>query len=209
MRSLGASVFALAVLTAQAPTPLPTPTPDEAALAAVEHVSRANAPLSRFTFDVVCHIALHSFPWIHLTLHGHGAYVRGGEYKVHFDDPPWYAHGLDTLPMDALDTSTWASTYYLSFLGREGNVSTILMHIIKPSRLIDARAQLDSVEGVRDLLFTYDYGHLKIHVDPQNIEGFYLPESEEAEIVTPQYRASVSATFTNYHLERDNSGAAP
>lgn len=199
-RAILACLGALLCLSAQAP--------DQDASRVIATVARHTAAVKHFTFDVDAHIALLTFPWIRFELKGHGAYTRGGDYFVHFDNVPWFGRSFDTMPMSALDISTWPSLYTITLAGQQGDTSTLLMHDVKRSRLKQAQATVDATEGVREILWTYDYGgHVKLKIAPQPVQGYYFPDSEEAEIVMPAYRAMAWAKFSNYQLEIDESGA--
>jgi hypothetical protein len=199
MRIFAAAVLAIVTLTAQ--TPAPSPTGVDAA-GVVATLAENNAPVQHFTFAVEAHIALLTFPWIRFTMHGHGSYTRGGPYTVHFDDVPWFGKAYDTMPMDALDPTTWPSSYTMTVAGEQDGVFIISMHDLKKTRLVEARAQIDPLRGLREILWTYDYGgHVRLKVVPQEVSGFYFPASEEAEIVMPQYRAMAWATFSDYHVD--------
>jgi len=173
-------------------------------------VAARNAAVQHFTFDVTARIALLTFPWIRFTMHGHGAYTRGGEYLVHFDDVPWFGKGYDTMPMSALDVTTWPQLYTMAVASSQGTLTTLSMHDVKKSNMVEARAQIDAEQGLKQILWTYDYGgHVKLTVTPLAVDGFYFPGSEEAEIVMPQYRAMAWATFSNYQIDAGTPAYSP
>jgi hypothetical protein len=160
-----------------------------------------NARVQHYTFDVDARVALLTFPWIRFTLHGHGAYTRGGEYSVHFDNVPWFGRGFETMPMGALDLNNWPVLYTMQVAQTDGNVTTLSMHDARDSHLMEARAKIDAMQGLLQVLWTYDYGgHVKLTIVPQSVAGYYFPSTEEAEIVMPQYRAMAWATFSNYQI---------
>jgi len=189
-------------LTAQTPQPAATVASAPASPPAViSSFSVHNAALQHYTFDVNARIALLTFPWIRFTLHGHGTYTRGGDYSVHFDNVPWFGRGYDTMPMSALDVTNWTSLYTMSVAGSQGNVTTLSMHDVKKSPLVEARAQIDPSQGLLQIVWTYDYGgHVKLTIVPLTVGGFSFPSTEEAEIVMPNYRAMAWATFSNYQV---------
>jgi hypothetical protein len=197
-------IFAALLLTAQTPAaPQPGTTVASAGTppAVIASYSGRNAAVQHYTFDVDARIALLTFPWIRFTLHGHGTYTRGGEYSVHFDNVPWFGKGYETMPMGSLDVANWPALYTLSVAGSQGSVTTLAMHDVKKSPMVEARAQIDAAQGLLRILYTYDYGgHVKLTIVPQPVDGFYFPGSEEAEIVMPHYRAMAWATFSNYQV---------
>jgi hypothetical protein len=157
--------------------------------------------VQHYTFDVDARVALLTFPWIRFTLHGHGAYTRGGEYSVHFENVPWFGRGFETMPMGALDLNNWPVLYTMQVAQTDGNVTTLSMHDARDSHLMEARAKIDAMQGLLQVLWTYDYGgHVKLTIVPQSVAGYYFPSTEEAEIVMPQYRAMAWATFSNYQI---------
>jgi hypothetical protein len=203
---LATAVLAVALLGAEAPSPTPSPPPAAApvrdAAAIIAEIAQNTAGLDHYTFAVEAHIALLTFPWIRFTLHGHGTYTRNGPFTVHFDDVPWFGKAYDTMPMTALDPTTWPGSYALTVASEDESLVTLSMHDLKKSPLLEARAQIDKTQGVREILWTYSYGgHVKLKITPGQVSGFYLPVAEEAEIVMPQYRAMAWATFSDYHVE--------
>ena len=202
-RLVPACLGALLFLTAQAPGSQPN------AARIIATVAQRNAAVKHFTFDVQARIALLTFPWIRFTMYGHGEYTRGGDYLVHFDNVPWFGRGFETMKMNELDPSIWPSLYDTSVESQQGDTTVLIMHDPKHQHpLKDIHATIDSNMGVREILWTYEYGgHVKLKIDSQPIQGHYLPASEEAEIVMPAYRAMAWGTFSNYHVETDESGA--
>jgi len=197
-RALALGLAAMLTLCAQ--TAQTTQTTPEA-MSVIASLSDRNAALQHYTFAVDAHIALLTFPWIRFTMHGHGTYTRHGDYSVHFEDVPWFGRSYDTMPMGALDPAQWPSLYTMSVAQANDMVTILSMHDVKKSPLTEARAWIDSVQGLREILWTYDYGgHVKLTIVPQLVEGHYLPASEEAEIVMPHYRAMAWATFSDYHV---------
>ncbi|HEY5339511.1 MAG TPA: hypothetical protein VIK27_00665 [Candidatus Aquilonibacter sp.] len=202
-RALLLGLFAVLGLTAQMPAPVPVVPKTPLVIATV--VSH-NAAVQHYTFDVDARIALLTFPWIRFTLHGHGTYTRGGEYSVHFDNVPWFGKGFETMPMSALDVTNFPSLYTIVGSETQGSVTTLTMHDVKKSPLIDAHAKIDAAEGLLQILWRYDYGgHVKLTIVPRAVSGFYFPGSEEAEIVMPRYRAMAWATYSNYHVDTSAS----
>ena len=191
---LGAFLF----LTGQAPAPQPS------ASGVIETLAQRNAAVKHYTFDVDAHIALLTFPWIRFDLKGHGVYTRGGEYTVHFDHVPWFGRGYDTMDMSALDPMNWSNLYTMDVSDQQGDTTVLVMHDVKRSRMKEARATIDTTKGLREILWTYDYGgHVKLKIDQDLVMGHYFPTAEEAEIVMPAYRAMAWAKFSNYQVEAD------
>ncbi len=196
-RTTAVALAATLLLCGQTPV---TPSPQVPSV--IAELADQNAALQHYTFTVDARIALLTFPWIRFRLHGHGTYTRGGDYSVHFDNVPWFGHAFATMPMGALDPTTWPSLYTMTIFDEQGGTTTLSMHDIKRSRLIEARATIDPIQGLREILWTYDYGgHVRLKVVPQIVTGHYLPADEEAEIVMPRYRAMAWATFSDYHVE--------
>ncbi len=201
-RAVLACLGALLFLTAQAPEP-----PLDATRI-IETLASRNATVKRFTFDVDAHIALLTFPWIRFELKGHGIYTRGSEYIVHFDRVPWFGHSFETMDMSALDPANWSNLYTMDVGDQQGDTTVLVMHDVKRSPLKDAKATIDATKGLREILWTYDYGgHVKLKIDQNRVEGHYFPANEEAEIVMPAYRAMAWATFSNYRVVTDESNA--
>jgi hypothetical protein len=198
-----------ALLVAQVPQAATVASVPPATPEVIASFTQRTAPVQHYTFDVTARIALLTFPWIRFTLHGHGAYTRGGEFSVHFDSVPWFGRGFETMPLGALDLNNWPALYTMSVAQTDGHVTTLSMHDANDSHLTEARAKVDPTEGLLQVLWTYDYGgHVKLTIVPQSVSGYYFPSTEEAEIVMPQYRAMAWATFTNYQVATSYSRPA-
>lgn len=201
-RAILVCLGALLFLCAQAPEP-----PLDASTV-IATLAQRNAAVKHFTFDVDAHIALLTFPWIRFELKGHGVYTRGSEYMVHFDSVPWFGKAYDTMDMSALDPANWRNLYTMDVGDQEGDTTVLVMHDVKRSRLRDAHATIDPTKGLQEILWTYDYGgHVKLKIDQGPVEGHYFPDTEEAEIVMPAYRAMAWAKFSNYQVVTDESNA--
>jgi hypothetical protein len=194
-------ILALGVLMLTAEVPSNAVATAQQPPSVISQLAQRNAPIQHFTFDVTARFALLTFPWLRFTLHGHGTYTRGGEYIVHFDTVPWFGKGYETMPMSALDVTTWPQLYTMNVTDTSGTLSTLVMHDVKKSNMVEALAKIDAEKGMQQILWTYDYGgHVKLTVTPQQVGDFYFPATEEAEIVMPQYRAMAWATFSNYQV---------
>jgi hypothetical protein len=199
-------IFMMLTLCAQAPAALPSVS-GAAPPAVIVAVAGRNSSLQHYTFDVKARIALLTFPWIRFTLHGRGSYTRGGDFSVHFDDVPWFGRGFDTMPMSALDVSNWPSLYTIAVANTQGSIATLSMRDVKKSDLVEARARIDSAQGLLQILWNYDYGgHVKLTIVPTAVGSYYFPGTEEAEIVMPHYRAMAWATFSNYQIDSRSPG---
>ncbi len=202
-------LFAMLALTAQMSAPA-APAPVSNTQVIIAAVVNRNAAVQHYTFDVDARIALLTFPWIRFTLHGHGTYTRGGDYSVHFDNVPWFGKGFETMPMSALDVTNFPTLYTIVGSRTQGSVTTLTMHDVKKSPLLDAHAKIDATQGLLQILWRYTYGgHVKLTITPQAVDGFYFPGSEEAEIVMPSYRAMAWATYSNYHVDTSPASTPP
>jgi hypothetical protein len=192
--SLAASVSAAAPASANAG-------PDPQADAALSAVVARNASLHDYTFDVTAHIALLTFPWIRFTLQGHGEYTKDGTYLVHFDRVPWFGKGFETISMASLDPKTWPDEYTFSLEKPAGTSTVLSLHDRKHTSLDETLVTIDNDRTVREIRWNYAHGgHVRLSIVPQEVAGYALPQSEEAEIVMNTYRAMADATFSNYRV---------
>ncbi len=184
------------------------PTESAGADGVIAAMTARNAGMRGYTFDISLRVALLTFPWIHFRMNGHGEYQRNGTHTLHFDRVPWFGHGFETINLEALDPASWPATYTITLAEQHEGTSVLSMHDRVKSSLIEARATIDET-GVRDLLCTYDYGgRVDVAIVPVSISGYFLPGTEDADIVMPHYHARAHAEFSNYHVTTDPTPTA-
>lgn len=187
----------------------PQPVPDDGARTIAE-MSERSAGIKSYTFDLHVAIRVHTFPELRFHLDGTGEYQRPSHCVIHFKHLPWFGKGFENVSLGPLDPSSWPRQYDITVVERSGDVTTLSMHDRVKSPLTEARAKLDARSGLRQLVWTYDYGgRIQLDVNPHDVSGFALPETEDADIVMPRFKVSAHADFKNYRLVADEADVVP
>jgi hypothetical protein len=165
------------------------------------------APLHSYTFQIHVDFALKSFPYLKFHLDGDGSFVRPNLLSIHFRKVPWFGKGFENVSLDPLEPQTWNKTY--DFLDEEkiGDRLHLEMKDRIGGHLKDIDAELDA-DGLRRVQWNYlNGGWIAVEVNPIHVDGFPLPQSENAEIKVPGYHVEARATFENYKLVTDQAAS--
>ena len=184
-------------------------TPDEGTRTIAE-LSARNAGIRSYTFDLHVHIVVHMFPEVRFGLDGQGEYRRPSQFFVRFKKVPWFGKSFERINLGPLDPTTWPKQYTITVAQHDGDVTVLSMRDRVKSNLTEARATIDARDGLRQLVWLYNYGgRIQLDVRPREVSGFPLPEAEDASIKMPNVSASAHADFTNYRVEVDEAANAP
>jgi hypothetical protein len=194
-RGVAALVASLALL-AEGP-------PDEAARVFATTGARTSAVRS-YTFNLHVDFKLKTFPYLAVHLDGTGKYERPNLYSIHFRNVPWFGKGFENVKMDPLVPSTWPATYDVVSLMRSGERSIIEMKDRTDGHVRGVHAEIDD-DGLRQVKWTYlNGGVIRVEVNPKHVEGYPVPETEDADIQVPGYHVTAHARFEDYKLITDS-----
>jgi hypothetical protein len=190
-----AALLASVVLLAEGP-------PDEAARVFAMTGARTSAVRS-YTFDLHVDFKLRTFPYIAIHLDGTGKYERPNLYSIHFRNVPWFGKGFENVKMDPLEPVTWPATYDVVSLAQDGTRSILEMKDRTDGHVRGVHAEIDQ-DGLRQVKWSYtNGGEIQVDVNPTEINGYPVPESEDADIQVPGYHVTAHATFSDYKLTTD------
>jgi len=176
--------------------------PDEAARVFAMTGARTSAVRS-YTFDIHVDFALRTFPYLHFRLNGTGEYQRPDLYSVRFHDVPWFGKGFENVKMDPLEPVTWPATYDVVSLAQDGNRSIVEMKDRIHGHVRGVHAELDP-DGLRQVQWSYDDGGvITVNVNPVEVDGYPVPQTEDADIQVPGYHVVAHAHFDSYKLTTD------
>jgi hypothetical protein len=194
LRGLAALVASLALL-AEGP-------PDEAARVFATTGARTSAVRS-YTFGLHVDFAMRTFPYIHVHLDGTGKYERPNLYSIHFRNVPWFGKGFENIKMDPMEPVTWPATYDVISLMHDGARSIVEMKDRTDGHVRGVHAVLDD-NGLRQVQWSYvNGGVIRVDVNPVQIDGYPVPQTEDADIQVPGYHVVAHATFDEYKLTTD------
>jgi hypothetical protein len=176
--------------------------PDEAARVFATTGARTSAVRS-YTFALHVDFKLKTFPYIGVHLDGTGTYERPNLYSIHFRNVPWFGKGFENVKMDPLEPVTWPQTYDVVSLAHAGDRTTVEMKDRTDGHVKGVHAEIDA-NGLRQVQWSYvNGGVIRVEVNPKQINGFPVPESEDADIQVPGYHVIAHARFDDYKLVTD------
>jgi hypothetical protein len=165
-----------------------------------------NRSLAAYTFHMNVALAMHHFPWLHFHISGTGQNVRGRRYVVRFTKMPFFARGLHTIDLSALDPSMWQSRYTVRLVTRRGSMT---MFSLLPrgtgkerqNQLRVAYVTLDANYATRSVALYYlNGGSITLDLSPGSTSGYWLPATVVAQIDMPGEVLSAHATLTDYAI---------
>ena len=178
--------------------------PDEAARVFAMTGARTSAVRS-YTFGLHVDFVLKTFPYLHIHLDGTGKYERPNLYSVHFRNVPWFGKGFENIKMDPLEPVTWPATYDVVSLVHEGTRAILEMKDRTDGHVRGVHAVIDEQDGLRQVQWSYvNGGVIRVDVNPVQIDGYPVPQSEDAEIQVPGYHVLAHAQFDSYKLTTDS-----
>jgi hypothetical protein len=168
------------------------------------------AAVRSYSFALHVDFALRTFPYLRFHLDGTGTYVRPDLYSIHFRDVPWFGKGFENIKMDPLEPVTWPQTYDVVSLAHDGDRAIVEMKDRVDGHIKGVHAEIDD-DGLRAVKWSYvNGGAIQVNVNPTHVDGYPLPQSEDADIQLPGYHVTAHATFDDYKLVTDpGSDAQP
>ena len=187
-----AALTASIALLGEAPAPS-APTEEAAHVFAVSG-ARTSAVQS-YTSKLHVDFALRSFPYLKFHLEGRMDYKRPNIYSVHFDHVPWFGKGFENIKADPLQPATWTE--------RNGERTLVDMRDKITGNVKGIHAELDA-DGLRKIQWLYvNGGKINVEVNPSNVDGVPVPETEDADIKLPAYHVTAHARFSDYKIVTD------
>ena len=177
------------------------PSDDAARIFAVS--GERTSAVRSYTFALHVDFALRTFPYLKIHLDGTGSYERPDLYSIHFRNVPWFAKGFENIKMDPLVPMTWPETYDVTSIEHDGDRAILEMHDRIHGHVKGVHAELDD-DGLRQVAWSYENGgRIVVTVTPTHIDGYPVPQNEDAEIQVPGYHIVAHATFDEYKLVTD------
>lgn len=179
----------------------------------VDAVAARTTQVTGFTADLSVRVAMHSFPYLHMTVSGDMRYRQPGLYDVRMRTLPAIARAFQNVSGDAGDPDTWMRTYDVSIDGDAPKAAGQIALRLTPksSTQIDhAEAFVDSsTMTVARMEWYYRRGGT-ICVDDHymQIGDLLMIDQQTAEIAMPGVRATATAQLSNYALQTDVAASA-
>jgi len=178
----------------------------------VDAVSARTTMVSSYTANISLHVAMRSFPFIHMSVSGDTAYQQPGQYTLKMHTLPALAKAFQSVSGDAGDPTVWVRTYDIS-IDRSGPVEqgriSLLLTPKSHCQVEHAEATIDTatMTVARMEWFYQSGGHIAVDYQYAPIGSVLMVAHQSAEISMPNYRATATAEITNYSLQTDLAAA--
>ena len=141
--------------------------------------------------------------FIRIHLDGTGKYDRPNLYSAHFQNVPWFGKDFENIKMDPLEPVTRPATYDVVNLMRDGSLSVVETKDRTDGHVRDVHAVIDQ-DGLRQVQWSYENGGvIWVDINPVEVDGYPVPQSEDADIQVPGYHVTAHAEFDSYKLTTD------
>ena len=174
----------------------------------VDAVAARTTTVSSYTANISLHVAMHSFPFIRMTINGDTAYQQPGQYTLKMHTLPALAKAFQNVSGDAGDPTVWIRKYEIavdrSNPMQAGHIA--LKMTPKSACQVDhAEATIDTSNMTVSRMewFYNSGGHIAVDYQYLQVGGVLMVAHQSAEIAMPNIRATASADLTNYALQMD------
>ncbi len=206
-RTAGIISTALIALSALAASPAAAaPADTHNARAVVAAVAARTTQITGYTADLSLHIALHSFPFIRVTIHGDMRYRQPGEYQVNMHTLPALARAFSNVSGDAGDPDLWLRKYDIAIddgMQTQGGQIALRLTQKTPGEIDHAEAFIDTdTMTVARMEWHYRHGGT-IAVDDHyaQVGDLLMVDRQTAQISMPDVRATATAEISGYAIQ--------
>ena len=191
-----------------APLPAQAAAGSASARAIVDAVMARTTQVSSYTANLSLHVALHSFPFLHLTINGDMSYQQPGQYDVKMHTLPALAKAFQNVSGDAGDPDVWLQKYNITTdatVAAPAGQIALRMTQKNQGEIEHAEAFIDtSTMTVARMEWFYRHGgHISIDDHYAQVGNVLMVDHQTAEIAMPGIRATASADLTNYAMQMD------
>jgi len=175
------------------------------ATAVIGALTARTASVGGYSADITLHVALHSFPFLHLTITGRTTYQQPGRYAVTLKTLPAIARALRSVSGDAGDPVVWSRRYYVTVdPGVQAPSGTIVLRMTQK-----VHGQIDHVEAYVDAAsmtisriewYYRTGGHIFVDEHYAMVGTALMVDHQGADIDMPGIRASATSDITNYAI---------
>jgi hypothetical protein len=169
----------------------------------------ADADPDRRTYraDVAFDIGLHTFPYLHKTLHGNTFFKRPSRFEIVFSDLPAVARTWSNLYVGLGTPSDWAKKFIITSTQDSGGAHErylVLVPRVAGQRLREVDVYVDrSVALPERIVWRYRDGRIEMRQRFGRVDGHDLVIAQDADIRLSAVHAYVNARITNYALNVD------
>jgi hypothetical protein len=167
----------------------------------------ADPDLRTYRADVAFDVGLHSFPYLHRSLHGNAFFKRPARMEIVFSDLPAIARTWSNLYVGLGTPGDWARKFSITSAQDAGAAHErylVLTPHLAGQRLREVDVYVDrSVALPERIVWRYRDGRIEMHQRFGRVDGHDLVVAQDADIHLPALHAYVNARITNYALNVD------
>lgn len=167
----------------------------------------ADPDLRTYRADVAFDVGLHSFPYLHRTLHGNAFFKRPARMEIVFSDLPAIARTWSNLYVGLGTPGDWARKFSISSVQDAGGAHErylVLTPHLADQRLREVDVYVDRRVALPErIVWRYRDGRIEMRQRFGRVDGHDLVVAQDADIRLPAMHAYVSARITNYALNVD------
>jgi hypothetical protein len=118
---------------------------------------------------------------------------------------PFFAKHYDRIDLSPIAPSTWSKDYVVVDAQRQGDMTRFTLHERKrspddPNPLVAAVVTLDADNATRNVVMQYEHGSIQLALQPNDVQGYRLPVTGEAQIDMPGESLSAQFVLSNYSI---------
>jgi hypothetical protein len=167
----------------------------------------ADPDLQTYRADVAFDIGLHTFPYLHKTLHGNAFFKRPARMEIVLRDLPAIARTWSNLYVGLGTPSDWARKFTITSaqdVGAAHERYLVLIPRAAGQRLREVDVFVDRTVALPErIVWRYRDGRIEMHQHFGRVDGHDLVVAQDADIRLPAVHAYVNARITNYALNID------
>ncbi len=180
----------------------PTGAPDEGS-AVLASASTRNLGLQSFTFHADIAMAMRHFPWLHFHVKGTGDYRRGDHYVLRLSGGLPFSSGMHEIDLSMIDPSMWTHRFRYHAVGENDGDTLFALQALHDPTLKTATVAVTPYSGAHWVDAAYSDGtHIHMTVATDDVQGFLLPATLDADVDRPHMPISADATFNDYVISQ-------
>jgi hypothetical protein len=174
----------------------------------VDAVAARTTTVSSYTANISLHVAMHSFPFVRMTINGDTAYQQPGQYTLKMHTLPALARAFQNVSGDAGDPAVWVRKYDIAIDSGvrqpKGDIALKMTPKTQgPIGHAEALIDTSTMTVIRMEWFYNNGGHIAVDYQYAQIGSVLMIEHQTAEIAMPSIRATATADLTNYAMQMD------
>jgi len=194
--------LALAAVTLMTPSNSRAATPGAQALMAL--IEAADPSLQTYRANIEFSVGLHTFPFLHKTVHGETFFKRPSRMEIVFADLPAFAQSFKNLYIGLGTPADWEKKFEIDIAQETLPNGKSLPHLVLTPRKTDRRLEhvevfIDAASSLPNrIIWRYHDGRIEMNQDIVEVNGHSVVSNQRADIHLPGVHAYVVAKIGNY-----------